>query len=218
MTELPSPRPAPGTPPGLASSRDADLARQGFRVLNRWFMIPALRAGLGAWLNSPLGGWILLLRVRGRRSGRMRETPLNYLVADGSAWVMAGFGARTEWFRNLQVDPLVEAWLPGGRITATAVEVPDPAVRARILPVLIRSVGLPAFLAGVNPWRDGDDAILEALRDVPLVRLDAESGWLEPGPDDPGGGAWVWRQALVLLATLAVKAATWRALRPLARR
>ena len=217
MTDLAA-TPAPRTPPGLASSRDADLARSGFRLMNRWFMVPALRAGLGAWLNTPLGGWILLLRVRGRRSGRLRETPLNYLVADGSAWVMAGFGVRTEWYRNLLADPAVEVRLPGGALAATAVEVTDPATRARILPPLARSVGLPAFLAGINPWRDGDAVILEALRDVPLVRLDAACGSLEPGPDDPGGGAWVWRQGLVLLAALVIKRLVWRTLGPLARR
>ncbi len=189
-----------------------------FRRLNKWLMVPALRAGLGAWLGTPLGGWLVLLRVRGRRTGLVRETPLNYLVAEGSAWVMAGFGERTEWYRNLLADPAVEAWLPGRRVTARAAVVPDEAIRARILPALARSTGLPSFLAGFNPWRDDDAAILEALRGVPLVRLDPDDGWLEPGPDDPGGGGWVWRQAVVLLATMALKAAAWRTLRGLARR
>ena len=64
----------------------------------------------------------------------MRETPLNYLVADGSVWIIAGFGPETEWYRNLLADPAVEVVLPTRRLAGTAVEIPSPAVRARILP------------------------------------------------------------------------------------
>jgi deazaflavin-dependent oxidoreductase (nitroreductase family) len=216
MTALPDPvAPAEFTapasaadPPLAAPPADGalhgfdDMARRAFKALNRWFMIPVHRAGLGAWLGSPLGGWMLLLRVRGRRSGVVRETPLSYLVADGSVWVMAGFGPATQWYRNLLADPAVEVLLPGRRITGTATEVRSPAVRARILPQLVRVTGLPSFLAGINPWTATDDRVLAALDFVPLVRIDADDGWLEPGPDDPGGHGWIWRQALVLGVSL----------------
>jgi len=175
--------------------------RSGFKALNRWFMVPVHRAGLGAWLSTPIGGYMLLLRVRGRKSGVMRETPLSYLVAEGSAWVMAGFGPRTEWYRNLLADPHVEAWMPGGRHAGVATEELDPAVRARILPVLARATGAPAFLTGLNPWTASDETILAAVAWVPLVRFRPDDGPLEPGPDDPGGQAWIWRQALALGAT-----------------
>lgn len=172
--------------------------RRGFRALNRWFMTPIHRAGLGAWLSTPIGGYMLLLRVRGRNSGVMRETPLGYLVAEGSAWVVAGFGPRTEWYRNLLVDPAVEIRMPGGRHAGIATEELDPAVRARILPPLLKSMGGPALMIGVNAWKASDEAIIAALAWVPLVRIRPDDGSLEAGPDDPGGRAWIWRQALVL--------------------
>ena len=65
---------------------------RGFKALNRYFMIPLHRAGLGAWLSTPIGGYMLLLRVRGRKSGITRAIPLNYLVADGSVWIVAAAG------------------------------------------------------------------------------------------------------------------------------
>ena len=126
-------------------------------------MVPLHRAGLGAWVSTPIGGYMLLLRVRGRKSGAIRETPLSYAVLDGAVWVLAGFGPRTEWYRNLLADPHVEVWLPGGRHAGVATEELDPAVRARILPVLVRTMGAPAFMIGLNPWTAPDEAVIAAL-------------------------------------------------------
>ena len=189
----------PPPPDGTWAAAEPWL-RRGFKALNRWFMIPLHRAGLAAWMSTPIGGYMLLLRVRGRTSGLTRETPLSYFVAEGAAWVMAGFGPRTEWYRNLLADPHVEAWMPSGRHLGTAEEVLDPTVRARILPALARATGAPALMIGLNPWTAPDAAILEALDWVPLVRIRPDDAPLEPGPDDPGGRAWIWRQALVLAA------------------
>jgi deazaflavin-dependent oxidoreductase (nitroreductase family) len=182
---------------------------KALRTLNRWFMVPSLRLGLGAWLGTPFGGYILMLRVRGRKSGLIRETPLSYYVAEGCAWVMAGFGDRTEWFRNLQVDPVVEVWLPGRVLPCRAEEVADPEVRARILPALTRAAGVPGTMIGCNPWSAPDERILEALSAIPLVRLAPVSGPIAAGPDDPGGLAWTWRQGLVLVITIWLLRAGW---------
>ncbi len=178
--------------------------RKAFKALNRWFMLPAHRAGLGAWVSTPFGGWILVLRVRGRKSGRMRDTPLNYLLAEDAVWVLAGFGRRTEWYRNLLADPAVEVRLPGRRLAGTAEEVLDPAVRARVIPRLVRATGIPAMMVVGNPWTAPDEDILDALGYVPLIRIRMRDGSpLEAGADDPGGHAWIWRQALLLAGTLA---------------
>jgi deazaflavin-dependent oxidoreductase (nitroreductase family) len=211
--------PMPAEPPLADPPADGALhgldpiAHRAFKALNRYFMIPMHRAGLGAWLGSPIGGCMLLLRVRGRKSGIVRETPLNYLVADGSVWIVAGFGPQTEWYRNLLADPTVEVVLPTRRLTGTAVEVRSPVVRARILPALLRATGLPSFLAGVNPWTATVAQVTDALDFVPLIRIDPADGWLDPGPDDPGGRAWIWRQALVLVASLVVVRTLRRLLR-----
>ncbi len=187
---------------------------RGFKALNRYFMIPVHHAGLGAWLSTPIGGYMLLLRVRGRKSGVMRETPLSYMVLEGAAWVVAGFGPRTDWYRNLAADPHVEVWMPGGRHAGIATEELDPAVRARILPGLVKATGAPAFMVGLNPWTAPDEAILACLAWVPLVRIRPDDGPLEPGPDDPGGHAWIWRQAVVCGASWIA----WRLVRRVVRR
>lgn len=176
----------------------------GLRVLNRWFMVPCLRAGLGAWIGTPFGGYILLLRVRGRRSGLLRETPLSYVITEGAVWVLAGFGGRTQWYRNLLADPEVSVILPGRVLACRAEVAVDETTRARILPLMVRATGVPGLMVGCNPWTAPDRRIVELLEGVPLVRLMPLAGSVAPGPDDPGGDAWVWRQAAVALATLAL--------------
>lgn len=178
------------------------LVHRGLRELNRWFMVPAHRLGLGAWIGTPVGGYMLLLRVRGRRTGLVREIPLSYLVTEGAAWVMAGFGPRTEWYRNLLANPEVDVWLPDRALRCRAEPVTDPAIRARILPALTRAAGVPGALVGCNPWRAPDERIVELLEGIPLIRLSSEAGAIVAGPDDPGGDAWIWRQAAVLAVTI----------------
>ncbi|TAJ99044.1 MAG: DUF385 domain-containing protein [Chloroflexota bacterium] len=177
---------------------------RSLKVLNRWFMVPAHRLGLGPWIGTPIGGYILLLRVRGRRSGVIRETPLSYLIEDGSAWVLAGFGTKTEWYRNLLVDPGVEILLPGRVVRCRAEEVTDPAIRDPLLPRLVRAAGVPGLMIGCSPWTAPDSKIAEMLRGVPLIRITPLGEPLIAGPDDPGGRAWLWRQGVIAIGILAL--------------
>ena len=119
LTLDPGGAPAPtGTmtdPPVLGgAARVASRASQvAFRHANRWLVVPLHRAGLAAWVGGPLGGWQCLLTTIGRTSGLRRDTPLGYIVVDGAAWVMAGYGPRTQWYRNIRVEPRVDLRLPG---------------------------------------------------------------------------------------------------------
>ena len=190
---------APPPPPTPASER----LRLQLMALNRIATVPIMRAGLGAWFATPIGGYVLLLRVRGRRSGRIRDIPLSYFVANGAPWVLAGWGTATQWYRNLLADPAVDVILPGRTLHCIAEEVRDPEMRRRILPALVRAAGLPGYMGSVDP-RGPDEAILDAYAWVPLIRLRPVGGPIAAGPDDPGGTAWVWRQALVLMLLAAV--------------
>jgi deazaflavin-dependent oxidoreductase (nitroreductase family) len=191
---------------------------RALKVLNRWFMVPALRMGLGPWVGTPFGGYILLLHVRGRRSGVWRSVPLSYLVTDGAAWVMAGLGPRSQWYRNLVADPEVEVWLPGRVLRCRAVVTVDSETRNRILPAVARAAGAPGALIGCNPWTAPDGRILDLLTGIPLIRIEPIDGPIAAGPDDPGGHAWIWRQALAASLTAWLIGLGRRALRLAARR
>jgi deazaflavin-dependent oxidoreductase (nitroreductase family) len=181
---------------------------EAFLKINRWAAVPMLRAGLGPWIGTPIGGYMLLLRARGRTSGVVRETPLSYFVAEGVAWVCAGFGPTTQWYRNVLADPAVEVVLPGRTVACVAEDIRDPEVRRRVIPALVHAVGLPGALGGVDPRHATDEQIIEAYGWVPLIRLRPVGGPLAAGPDDPGGTAWIWRQTVIL--GLIVIVAGWK--------
>ena len=94
----------------------ATRLKGAFRYVNR-FLVELWRLGLGRWVNVwPRGsGRILVLGHTGRRSGLRRWTPLNYAEVDGAVYCTAGFGAESDWYRNVIADPRVEVWLPGRR-------------------------------------------------------------------------------------------------------
>lgn len=220
MTATLDPPGSPGSPgpPALAPAPPptpgSDRLHAAFLAVNRFFGVPALRAGLGPWLSTPIAGYLALVRVRGRRTGLVREIPLGYFLAEGSIWVLAGFGPTTQWYRNLLADPACEVVLPGRTVRCVAEDVREPDVRRRIVPPLVRSLGLAAGFGGVDP-RASDERIVEALGWVPLLRLRPVAGPIAAGPDDPGGTGWIWRQLVVLALAIATARVACRAVRGL---
>ena len=65
-----------------------------------------------------------ILRVRGRKSGEWRSSPVNLLTRDGKQYLVAPRG-HTQWVRNIRVAGGGELGL-GGRVQPfKAVEIPD---------------------------------------------------------------------------------------------
>ena len=137
-----------------------------------------LKPGRAATVFNPVVAWLaragvsLLgsreLRVRGRRSGEWRTTPVNLLTVDGQRYLVAPRG-QTQWVRNIRVAGGGELRL-GRRIEPfRAVEVPDrdkPVVLRRYLRRWRWEVGV--FFDGV----DAPDATLLAMAPgYPVFRI-----------------------------------------------
>ena len=88
----------------------------------RWFMrmpIAFYRLGLGGLL----GGRFLLLNHVGRKSGLPRQVVLevvNHDPATGNYTVASGFGATSDWYRNLQAAPDVTIQVGRKKMAVTA--------------------------------------------------------------------------------------------------
>lgn len=162
----------------------------GFNKVNKYVGVPALRAGLGRYMSNPATGYLMILRTRGRKSGEMRDAPLGYTIVGEHVYCVAGFGRRTHWLQNVLADPHVEVILPSRAFSGVAEEVTDPDERSRVLPPLLRSMGVVAGMVGMgNPWRDVPEEIARKCEGMPLVRIRATG--IAAGPEDPGGRFWV---------------------------
>src|SRR5262245_12579574 len=74
------------------------------RGLKRWLFRAPLylwRLGAGPFLRRKM----LVLSTRGRRSGRVRHTALEYSVLNGCHYLGSGWGMRPDWCQNLVADP-----------------------------------------------------------------------------------------------------------------
>ncbi len=162
---------------------------RSFMAFSRWFAGPLLRAGVWPLMNNPLTGYVFLLRTRGRKSGLLRDAPLDYAILDGRVYCIAGFGGHTQWLRNVRADPRVEAVLPGGAISGRAEEVDDADEWVRGFRAVLCAGGLAGYLLGFDPRSASDDTIRRRAAGIPLVRITPTG--VAPGPFDPGGRGWI---------------------------
>lgn len=172
-----------------------DLFRRIFRVVNRYFMVPAFRLGLGSFICSPVSGYIMVLRTVGRKSGKIRYTPVNYAILDGAVYCGAGFGAKAHWYRNLEANPAVEVILPGSAFAGRAETVTDPDEALRAMRAVLKSSGFAAFaFEGLNPFTISDEALRAKMETMCMIRIRPTG--IGSGPADPGG--WLWILAAVM--------------------
>jgi deazaflavin-dependent oxidoreductase (nitroreductase family) len=184
-------------------SMDSERLRLALWYLNR-LMILLWRLGLGGWGNgTAFTGWVMVLGHTGRKSGRRRLTPVNYAIIDGDIYCTAGFGARSDWYRNICNNPLVEIWLPRGRWAGMAEDLSNAPDRLEKLRRVIIASGFAGPLFGVNASRLDDqelDAATKAYRLIRIRRYEALTG-----PDGPGDLAWIWPLATFGLLALLLR-------------
>jgi deazaflavin-dependent oxidoreductase (nitroreductase family) len=188
-----------------------ELLRQGFHQGNK-AMVLGWRLGAGSFMNRAwLSGQIMVITHVGRSSGRVYRTPVNYARGDGDVHCIAGFGPRTDWYRNVLAHRTVQLWLPserfGGPVAwwdAVAEQVDDDRERLiRIREVLVAS-GFAGRLDGFRPSMGDDDlAVLGADFPVVRMRLDAP----RTGDGGPGDLAALWQVAATALVPFALRGA-----------
>ena len=103
-----------------------NLTRKIFWVFNKLFMVPLFRLGLAPLIGNPITGYIMLIKVIGRKSSKLRYTPVNYAIINGFVYCLAGFGRKSHWYLNILANPRFELVMPGGAFTAEAQELNDP--------------------------------------------------------------------------------------------
>ena len=133
------------------SSKQMNVLRRVFRLVN-YGMVFMWKIGLGRLINIwPAGfGRIMVIKHVGRKSGKIRLAPVNYAPVDGEIYCTAGFGAGSDWYRNLIAYPGVELWLPDRKIAAQAQDISDCPQRLSLLRQIIIASGFAGPLFGIN--------------------------------------------------------------------
>ncbi len=146
-----------------ATSQQLNSLRRFFHGMNR-FMVFMWKIGLGKAINvwPAVMGRIMIIKHRGRKSGKEYLTPVNYAIVDGEIYCLAGFGSLSDWYRNMLVNPRVELWLPEEKRIACAEDISDSPKRLFLLRQVIIASGFAGPLFGINP-KKVDDEQLDAL-------------------------------------------------------
>jgi deazaflavin-dependent oxidoreductase (nitroreductase family) len=175
--------------------------RLAFKRFNP-FMIMLFRLGLGWAVNfwPKVGGRIMVITHTGRKSGLRRRTPVNYAAINGDLYCTAGFGALSDWYRNILANPEVEVWLPRDWRRGHAEDISQDPRRVPLLRQVIIASGVVGPVFGVNPHKMDDTAFDQITSKYRLVRIRPEERM--SGPGGPGNLAWVWIPAGLLVALL----------------
>ncbi len=123
-------------------------------------------------LGPVIGHIVLLLTTTGRKSGRKRVTPVQYEEIDGLYYVAAARGRKADWFRNVQVNPMVEVRVKAHSFSGQAEAVTDPLriedfleYRLQIHP---RMIGLMMKMHNL-PFHPSRDQLEELAKSLAMV-------------------------------------------------
>jgi deazaflavin-dependent oxidoreductase (nitroreductase family) len=173
---------------------ESESSRRAFRLINKYFMVPAYRMGLGALISNPFSGYIMVIKATGRKTGRARYAPVNYALMDGCAYCLAGWGSQADWYRNVTIQPRVEVILPAGTLAGVAEQVEDPDECLRAQRQILQSAGFAGFFFGFNPFTTSNDELRQKCLGIPVLRIRPTG--VGSGPADPGG--WLWLLMTIL--------------------
>jgi deazaflavin-dependent oxidoreductase (nitroreductase family) len=140
----------------------------------KWlFKIPVLyyRIGLG-WL---IGKRFLLLTTFGRKSGKPRHTPLEYVhnTQEDAYRVAPGWGGNTDWYKNIQKNPNVTVQVGRRSFLASAEPAPDEEAAEFMMNTSRQN---PQMDKVWNRWSDKPvdgtwESYLYAARFFPSIRI-----------------------------------------------
>lgn len=104
---------------------------------------------------------VMLLTTRGRKSGKLRSTPIGYFRIGGVVHLFSAWGKSTAWYRNMQAHP-DEVWILIGmkKMRARVEELTDPAEILDTLGQFIRES--PADVRYIFGWDPENDALENA--------------------------------------------------------
>jgi deazaflavin-dependent oxidoreductase (nitroreductase family) len=137
------------------------------------------KIGLGGFERLIGAEWMLLTTV-GRKSGIPRQTMVDILDYDKEAdtyYIEAAYGARADWYKNIQASPLFEAQVGRRKFKARAGELTADGAADKLVdfyrrkPAYTRSV-----MAMVGMKFEGEDELRAIAKNLTLLAVKPQKG------------------------------------------
>ncbi len=176
--------------------------RKIFRYLNKYFMVPVFKSGLGFLTGSPISGYIMVLKTVGHKSGLTRYAPVNYAIHKGNIYCLSGFGKIAHWYKNLTANPQIEMIMPAGTVSGNALTVTDADEKLSMMRQILKNSGFAGFMAGINAFTISDEDLQEKGEEMVVIRITPNG--IFAGSADPGGWLWVWLIIITIIIVLAL--------------
>jgi deazaflavin-dependent oxidoreductase (nitroreductase family) len=141
-----------------------------------WFTKNVFNRGVAVATGLGISVWgSRVLRVRGRKSGEWRTTPVNLLTLDGTQYLVSPRG-ETQWVRNLRATGGDGELVLGKKVEPFhALEVPDEEKIDILRPYLKRwKMEVGQFFEGVSASSPEED-VRRIAPNHPVFRIQAES-------------------------------------------
>jgi hypothetical protein len=138
----------------------------------------------------------MVLKTIGRKTGKVRYSPVNYAIYKGDVYCMAGWGIKTDWYLNISETRELEVILPSGPLYGRAEDVIILEERRVVLRKILKNAGFAGFFEGFNPFTISDEVLLQKTEKMPLLRIHPVG--IGNGASDPGGLTWIWTLLSIL--------------------
>ena len=113
---------------------------------------------------------VMLLTTRGKKSGKLRTTPIGYFRIGGIIYLFSAWGKGTGWYKNMQANPN-HVWIQVGmlRWPVQAQPLEDPAGIKRVLEQFVTES--PSQAKYVLGWEPGKDRMENADFSILIQRV-----------------------------------------------
>jgi hypothetical protein len=153
------------------------VLRAFFRLINRFIVVPAFRVGWGQIISNSITGDIMVLGINGRRTEKIRYTPVSYARIGPNIYCYQGKEMKGQWYLNLLANPKVEVLLPDGRFFGYGEEIHDIAEKLKAIRQILLCSGLNRSMYGFDPEAASDEVVLEKTRGMPVIRIRLDSSF-----------------------------------------
>jgi deazaflavin-dependent oxidoreductase (nitroreductase family) len=108
-------------------------------AIAKYALNPFVKLGAAVGMRPPR---VVVLETTGRRSGKLRRTPVGARLEGESLWLVAEHGRRAGYVRNIEANPRVRVRMRGGWRSGTGHLMPDDDPRKRLRKLSKGSPGL----------------------------------------------------------------------------